>query len=139
MTNSDTDDMADLEAAYFSEPWSKKQIEFELTNEKAVYFCAVIGEKTIGFAGMHNIVGEGYITNVAVNEHYRRTGIAKKLLTLLCEYAEQNDMCFITLEARVSNAPAIALYENMGFKKDGIRKRFYSMPDEDALIMTKRF
>lgn len=139
MNDSDINDMADLEAACFSDPWSLSQIAFELENPNAVYFVAAIGDKTVGFAGMHNIVGEGYITNVAVNSNYRKKGIAKTLLALLCEYAKENSMEFISLEVRVSNTPAISLYEKMGFKNEGIRKRFYCMPEEDAFIMTRRF
>lgn len=139
MTEADVNDMADLEAMCFSQPWSRSQIAFELENPKAVYFCAVAGDKTVGFVGMHDILGEGYITNVAVNEQYRRMGIAKKLIDLLCEYGKEHSLEFITLEVRVSNSAAISLYEKAGFKTEGTRKRFYCMPEEDAFIMTKRY
>ena len=77
--------------------------------------------------------GEGYVTNVAVLPEYRRQGIAQKLILKELE----NEMNFITLEVRKSNAPAINLYQKMGFENVGIRPRFYTAPDEDAVIMTK--
>ena len=139
MDASNVNDMADLEAACFSQPWSAAQIAFEIDNPHAVYFCAMCDNKTVGFVGMHNIIGEGYITNVAVNSDYRRLGIADKLLELLYGYAEENSMDFISLEVRVSNAPAISLYTKNGFIEEGRRKNFYELPREDALIMTRRF
>ena len=83
--------------------------------------------------GLQVFCGEGYVTNVAVLPEYRRQGIAQKLILKELE----NEMDFITLEVRKSNAPAINLYQKMGFENVGIRPRFYTAPDEDAVIMTK--
>ena len=85
--------------------------------------------------GLQIFSREGYVTNVAVLCDYRRQGIAEKLISR----AMENDMDFITLEVRKSNAPAIALYEKAGFEAVGIRPKFYSNPDEDAVIMTRNF
>jgi ribosomal-protein-alanine N-acetyltransferase len=57
----------------------------------------------------------------------------------LFQFAKQNGLSFISLEVRESNSPAISLYEKFGFLVEGKRKNFYSVPTEDALIMTKRF
>ncbi|MFQ9872579.1 MAG: ribosomal protein S18-alanine N-acetyltransferase [Oscillospiraceae bacterium] len=132
-------DMADLEAACFSEAWTAAQLAYELDNPHAVYFCAVHDGRTVGFAGMHNVLGEGYITNVAVLEEFRRRGIAYALLQELFEYAAGHAMAFLTLEVRQSNDGAIRLYEKCGFTRQGIRRRFYQNPSEDALLMTKFF
>lgn len=132
-------DMADLEASCFSEAWTPAQLAYELENPHAVYFCAVQNGRTVGFAGMHNVLGEGYITNVAVREDCRRRGIARSLLRELFRYAAGHAMAFITLEVRQSNAGAITLYEKCGFTRQGTRRRFYQHPIEDALLMTKFF
>ena len=87
----------------------------------------------VGYMGLQIFCGEGYVTNVAVLPEYRRQGIAQKLILKELE----NEMNFITLEVRKSNAPAINLYQKMGFENVGIRPRFYTAPDEDAVIMTK--
>ena len=82
------------------------------------------------------MLDEGYITNVAVSPAHRRKGVAAKLLAELRVRAEERALAFITLEVRVSNAPAIALYENAGYVPVGTRRNFYSAPKEDALLMT---
>ena len=73
------------------------------------------------------------MTNFAVLPEYRRRGIAEALIAAQMK----NDMRFITLEVRKSNAAAIALYEKSGFENVGIRPKFYTDPTEDAVIMTK--
>ena len=83
---------------------------------------------------MHHILDEGFIANLAVHPAYRRQGIARSLLREAQEYAEAHDLARLTLEVRASNVPAIALYEGMGFTRDGIRPGFYDSPKEDAAI-----
>ena len=92
-----------------------------------------------GYIGVQEIVGEAYITNVAVSEKFRRRGIAEKLLEEAERGAIKRGCVLITLEVRASNAPAKALYKKRGFKEVGTRKNFYSDPREDAEIMTKFF
>ena len=79
------------------------------------------------------------ITNVAVFSSYRRCGAANQLMKALDAFAQEKNLYGITLEVRVSNNAAIALYEKNGNEKSGIRKGFYSKPKEDALIMWKYF
>ena len=107
----------------------------ELDNPLATYVVAVEDETVLGFAGVHIIAGEGYITNIAVRESARRRGIGKILLERIIDICR--DKCtLVTLEVRKSNAPAISLYEKLGFETLGIRKNFYEKPTEDAVIMT---
>ena len=110
----------------------------ELDNPLATYVVAVEDETVLGFAGVHIIAGEGYITNIAVCESARRCGIGKMMLERIIDICK--DKCtFVTLEVRVSNTPAISLYEKLGFETLGIRKNFYEKPTEDAVIMTHYF
>ena len=124
--------VASLETACFADPWSEGGLREELDNPCAAFLVALDGERVVGYVGCHHIAGEGYITNVAVDPACRRMGIARALLTHALN--EWRDLSRSTLEVRVSNAPAIALYEGLGFTRDGIRPRFYTHPTEDAAI-----
>ena len=81
--------------------------------------------------------GEGDITNVAVAPASRRKGVARTLLERLIELLKEQQVTAVTLEARASNTPAIALYQSLGFKSVGLRPRYYTNPVEDAEIMWK--
>lgn len=129
--------VAELEKLCFSDPWSLRSLRSELKNERAVYYTAVENGEVLGYAGLHNIWGEGHITNVAVSPLHRRRGIASLLVQALVSYADAQELDFLTLEVRASNLAAIALYEGFGFQHMGARPGYYSHPREDALIMTK--
>ena len=90
----------------------------------------------VGYVGCQTVLDEGYITNVAVSPDCRRQGVGRALIGTLVSHAGAQGLAFVTLEARTSNMPAIALYENAGFQKVGVRKNFYTAPVEDALLMT---
>jgi ribosomal-protein-alanine N-acetyltransferase len=88
-----------------------------------------------GYIGMYLAMDEGEITNVAVAASARKRGIGKALIRELVEKAARRGVSRIVLEVRVGNRPAIALYEQMGFRRIGTRKGFYDFPKEDADIM----
>lgn len=138
----DAQAIAKIEELSIKRPWSIVLIENDLkTNPNATYYVAEDGE-VLGFIGVHNIVGEINITNIAVNPTYRRQGIADKLMqAMLAEFSVRKengeDIVGVTLEVRASNIPAIKLYEKYGFASEGIRKAYYS-DGEDAIIMWNR-
>ena len=134
-------DLADMESAAFSRPWSYDSLAEELQNPLAVFYVAedVEAESAVGYVGMHHILDEGYITNLVVHPGRRREGIASALIKEIIEYAEHHDLKRVTLDVRVSNARAIALYEKFGFEKDGVRPDFYDSPKEDAAIYSLYF
>ena len=112
----------------------------ELENALSAFLVALDGDGNVaGYAGVQVILDEGYITNVAVRPDCRRQGVAGKLLQVFLDFARGNHLAFLTLEARASNAAAIALYESRGFQITGRRKNYYEHPREDAIIMTKEF
>ena len=128
--------IAALERVCFSHPWTEQMIAEELENPIAVFRTALLGGRVAGYVGMQAVAGEGYIANLAVDPALRRRGIGERLLSDLLGYARAQGFSFVTLEVRVSNAPAIRLYEKLGFRKLGKRPRFYDDPAEDAWIMT---
>lgn len=132
-------DLAELDKKCFSVPWSEKSFADEAENKLAVYYIARENEKIVGYAGFWHVADEGDITNIAVSPERRRQGIGSKLLELLIKAAMQKKLALLTLEVRESNRAAISLYEHYGFQKIGKRKRYYTNPAEDALIMTLYF
>lgn len=135
MNESHLDDVAKIENACFAHPWSRKDLGAQLSIDTSHFIVASLNGRAVGYMGLQIFSGEGYVTNVAVLPEYRRRGIAEALVTAQMK----NDMRFITLEVRKSNAAAIALYEKSGFENVGIRPKFYTDPTEDAVIMTKYF
>ena len=78
---------------------------------------------------------EGQITNIATHPDARRCGMGAAVLEHLIEVARSCECEMLSLEARVSNIPAISLYERYGFLKMGLRRGFYKHPTEDAYVM----
>lgn len=128
--------LVELEKMCFSLPWTESGFVEELDNGFARFWVAVSNDETVGYIGSHNIWGEVYITNVAVFPAYRGRGIAKKLIKKILDLSCKEKADFVTLEVRKSNISAINLYKNSGFEVVGERKKFYSSPTEDALLMT---
>ncbi len=132
-------DVFALESECFSMPWSKRSIKNELSNPLARFFVAYENDCVVGYVGMHIVLDECYITNIAVRKDNRNNGIGTNLLETAIDCAENCRARFITLEVRQSNLVAIKLYEKLGFKLQGIRKNFYESPLENGLIFTKWF
>ncbi len=132
MTEEHVAALAELETLCFADPWSDHALREELTNPCAAFLVAQCDGRTVGYVGCHHIAGEGYITNVAVHPDCRRQGVARTLLTEAL--SRWQTLSRVTLEVRVSNAGAIALYEGLGFVCEGIRPKFYAHPTEDAAI-----
>jgi len=127
-----------VDSLSFNIPWSKQSFLEEVHNELAKYVVAINDKMVVGYAGVWIIAGEGQITNVAVHPGFRGTGIAGRMLEAIIDICKAAKVTGITLEVRKSNTSAINLYKKYGFKEEGIRKKFYSDNNEDALIMWKR-
>lgn len=139
MNSTHTEGVAHIEQDCFSEPWSLASIDAELHNSNAVYYVAAENGNVIGYAGAHIILGEAYVTNIAVDKAFRGQGIGSLLMSALIKRCKSENCAFTTLEVRTSNTAAISLYNRFGFKTVGMRKKFYSKPTEDAYIMTLYF
>lgn len=139
MTNEHVPDVAKIEHASFSTPWTENQLTEHLASDASYSLVCMCGGSAVGYVGTQIILDEMYITNIAVLPEFRRNGIASKLFDGLIEKCKQSKIAFISLEVRKSNIPAKAFYSKYGFVKCGERKNFYQNPPETAEIMTLKF
>ena len=93
-------------------------------------------ELVTGVVGVWMLPDEAHVVTIAVRESYRRRGIAELLLIRAIDIARAKEQALVTLECRVSNHPALALYDKYGFRKVGLRPRYYSDNREDAYVLT---
>jgi ribosomal-protein-alanine N-acetyltransferase len=102
---------------------------------------AVEGENIVGFAAASFLEGDdaALLENLAVESTRRRRGVAKALCAAMMEWAKSEGACGLNLEVRVSNAMAQALYASLRFVEQGRRRKYYSDPEEDGLLMGLRF
>ena len=131
----DMDGVFETEKSAFPDPWSKDGLTAALSDRLGIFLAAHDADGGICGYIIGNCDGfSGYIEKIAAAEHCRRAGIGHALLTAfdksLPDTAES-----ISLEVRLSNKAALALYRGYGFEQAGIRKGFYSSPREDAAVM----
>lgn len=139
MTEEHVAQVAAIERQCFSLPWTEACIARELTNPLSYWLVATQENAVIGYIGSQSVLGEADIMNVAVLPEQRRKGVAEELLLALQNALKEKDVYSLTLEVRVSNAPAIALYEKLGYVEVGRRPNYYHRPKEDALILRKEW
>jgi len=126
-----------IERASFTTPWPPHAYRQELeTNRLAQYLVAQLGDEVVAYAGVWLMVDEAHVTTFAVHPRFRRRRIGERLLLALLDLALARHAREATLEVRLSNLAARRLYEKYGFRPVGIRPRYYSDNQEDALIMT---
>ncbi len=126
-----------VERQSFATPWPAYAFRQELeSNRLARYLVARAGNEVVGYAGIWLMVDEAHITTFAVLPRWRRLGVGSRLLLDLLDLSRAVGATTATLEVRLSNAAARALYERFGFRPVGLRPRYYSDNNEDALIMT---
>jgi [ribosomal protein S18]-alanine N-acetyltransferase len=131
----------DIERLSFATPWPAHAFEQELRgNRLARYVVArtALGpeELVVGFAGVWLMVDEAHITTFGVHPEWRRQGVGRRLLLRLADLSMELHAARMTLEVRVSNEPAQALYQRFGFVVTGTRPRYYTDDGEDAFVMS---
>lgn len=137
MSKEDVEAVVQIEAeAYGKHHWAKSSFYDEMSNNLAKYYVAKThtGE-LVGYAGTWHIIDEGHITTIAVKKEYLRNHIGEAIIQRIIDDCYKNNIKYLTLEVRVSNIPAIKLYEKYGFQSLGTRKGYYQDNNEDALIM----
>lgn len=132
---SDIPQIALIEKACFSRPWTEDSIRDSFNNKSNCFYIAEADGKAVGYIGLSVVLDEGYILNVATLPDYRRQGIAASLISHIIN-VYKDELRFLTLEVRPSNTAAIRLYEGFGFEKAGERKNYYRNPTENALLLT---
>lgn len=137
MRMGDVGAVLEIERLSFSAPWPAFAFEQELTaNRLAHYRVARLADRVVAFGGIWLMVDEAHITTFGVHPDHRRRGIGRRLLLQLTDVALELGSARMTLEVRVSNEPAQALYRSFGFAVTGRRIAYYSDDGEDALVMT---
>jgi [ribosomal protein S18]-alanine N-acetyltransferase len=137
MLVADVEAVQAIELASFSAPWPPNAYLTELqTNRLAHYMVVRVGVSVVGYAGLWLMVDEAHITTFAIHPDWRRRHLSERLLLALLDIALERRASEATLEVRLSNLPARRLYEKFGFRPVGIRPRYYTDNNEDALIMT---
>jgi ribosomal-protein-alanine N-acetyltransferase len=131
------DDVLHIEQGSYPKPWSRNvfQSEIELARGgERHYVVARAGGTVVGYAGLMFVVGDAHVTNIAVATEQQRSGIGTRLLASLAWEAIRRGCEAMTLEVRVSNTGAQALYRRFGFVPAGVRQRYYENT-EDAIVM----
>ena len=131
----DLDEVEEIERDSYPTPWSRSMLDAELHKPSSLALGAFTERRLVGYAFVSRYVDAWHVMNVAVADTYRRRGIAVALLERLFDVTATDPRRGYTLEVRVSNIGAIALYEKLGFEARGVRRGYYTDNREDALIM----
>lgn len=131
-------EVLEIERESFSTPWSEESFLNEMSGYGCGAYAALMDGEVVGYICTSRVFDEGHILNLAVAPAWRRKEIAKALAKRGLDELKAGGCLRVYLEVRVSNEAAIALYEGFGFKPAGIRKTYYVLPEEDALVMMKR-
>jgi ribosomal-protein-alanine N-acetyltransferase len=125
-----------IEAQVYPRPWSLSLFLSELAlRSTRVYTVARAHGVVVGYCGLMLTGPDGHVTTIAVDPEYHRHAIASRLLANMARQALARGARHLTLEVRVTNQPAQALYRKFGFHPAGVRKNYYVETNEDALVM----
>lgn len=125
-----------IESQVYPRPWSLSLFLGELgLRASRYYIVARVEGLVVGYAGLMLSLDEAHVTTIAVDPAWQRHGIGSRLLLNLTRTAVARGARHMTLEVRVSNAPAQQMYRRFGFETEGVRKNYYAESREDALIM----
>jgi ribosomal-protein-alanine N-acetyltransferase len=137
MTPQDIDEVMQIEQQSFTLPWSRQSYLGELKNKFATYLVCDYEGEIAAYGGIWVVFEDAHITNVAVGENFRQSGIGTALMQELEQVARNQKALRILLEVRPSNQAALKMYHNLDYLPTGLRKEYYSDNNEDAIIMTK--
>lgn len=140
MTEVDLRDVLTIERCSFPLPWSEGMFKAELSLGFSHNFAAKLKtngneEVVVGYICFWIIEGEAHLLNIAVKPDYRRKGLGAHLMRFLIDFCRTEKVEMLTLDVRPSNSSAIEMYRKVGFRKEGLRPRYYADNEEDALIM----
>jgi ribosomal-protein-alanine N-acetyltransferase len=141
MRLSDVDEVMHIERAVFPTPWSPRAFRYDLGMERHSHYFVLRGwvdgmPPLLGYAGFWLWGDEAHVGTIAVHPEWQRNGLGEWILLGVVQRAARLRAEMITLEVRVTNQPAQALYRKLGFETAGRRRRYYYDTGEDAIIMT---
>lgn len=138
MTVEDLDQVMELERDLFHDPWTREGYFTFLIREDTLFLAVEEKGSILACCGVLLVLDEGDILNVAVRRDRQREGIGQFLMESLIRLAGEQGVTTLHLEVRSGNDTAIRLYERVGFTRDGIRRKYYTNPVEDAVLMTAK-
>lgn len=125
-----------IESKVYPRPWSLSFFMSELAlRGSRSYTVAKIRGGVVGYSGLMLAADEGHITTIAVDPEWHRHHIGTRLLLDMARFSLRRGIRHMTLEVRVSNHGAQALYRRFGFVPEGIRRNYYTETNEDAIVM----
>jgi [ribosomal protein S18]-alanine N-acetyltransferase len=125
-----------IESQVYPRPWSLPLFMSELNlRTSRAYYVARVDGSVVGYAGLMLTGDDAHVTTIAVDPAWHRHKIATRLLLNLAREARERGARHLTLEVRMSNTGAQALYKKFGFRPAGIRKNYYMETNEDAMVM----
>lgn len=137
MQLSDASEIAELERKAFSDAWTEKGILDTFHQKQAFVVVGEMDGKVVGYCIMYYVLDEGEIARIAVDDTCKRQGVGRAILKRVEDICREKEITRILLDVREGNDTARAFYRNYGFAEDGIRKNFYEMPKEHAVLMSK--
>lgn len=137
MKEADIPEIARLEKEIFSDSWSEKAIKETFDQQQTLVLVAYEDKQLIGYLILYFVLEEGEIARIAVISDHRRQGVGARLLLELEDLCEDNGITKLLLDVRESNKAAISFYTSYGFVQDGIRRNFYTDPQEDGILMSR--
>jgi len=135
MQEQDIPEILEIERMSFTTPWSETAFFNEIHKHYSIKRVAVLEGYIIGYTIANYIISEGHILNLAVHPDFRRRGIATVLVEEVLNGLREKGCKFSFLEVRASNIGAKKFYERFGFRVVGVRRNYYTFPNEDAFIM----
>lgn len=137
MQLSDVNEIARLEKNTFSDAWTEKGILDTFHQQQAFVIVGEIDDKVVGYCIVYYVLDEAEVARIAVDDACKRQGVGRAILKEVEDICKEKEITRILLDVRESNETARAFYRNYGFVEDGIRKNFYEMPKEHAVLMSK--
>ena len=138
MKESDIEAIASMEETVFSDAWTAKGIQDTYNQSQAFVMAAELEDKLAGYCIVYFVLDEGEIARIAVDNGFRRQGVGRKLLEQVENACKEKGITHLMLDVRESNESARAFYKSLGFEEDGLRRCFYEMPKENAVLMSKQ-
>lgn len=133
------DRLHEIDVNNFEDAWTKEMMESELKNDNAEYYGLFNDDEIIGFCGGWYVGGEYQVNKIVVDKPHRNKKLGQIFFTYVMQLYKLKEADKAIVEVRVSNNPAITIYEKAGFKTIDVRKNYYKNNGENAYVMVRDF